>query len=335
MEKWSLLKNLVKVNVPDDEYVEEGFKELLGKMGRCFTKNGRIQNDYEKILEKSRKGMKQDVRDAKTKEQLEEYKQWLENGIKTNEEVLPNEEDQNVKAVMTRQNEWLKGLLEEVNKKLSKITEGFNPEDEYLEEGFKDMLGKIKSLFNKASRAEAKEVKKVRKDIEESKRVFMLTLHECDRRAQCITFYDELLVVVERYKELAENDTIEDRAKLIQDYCDWIEKFLKEIDAKIKILRESTEVNEDKDYVEEGLFSKKTEVEVEIIYNDWEAHCSVYEVGADDRCLKSISIDLPEEFHAGNNKKIKGDWGTALINYVKKATKKEFKEYKIKRYFIH
>ena len=248
MEKWSLLKNLVKVNVPDDGYVEEGFKELLGKMGRCFTKNGRIQNDYEKILEKSRKGMKQDVRDAKTKEQLEEYKQWLENGIKTNEEVLPNEEDQNVKAVMTRQNEWLKGLLEEVNKKLSKITEGFNPEDEYLEEGFKDMLGKIKSLFSKASRAEAKEVKKVRKDIEESKRVFMLTLHECDRRAQCITFYDELLVVVERYKELAENDTIEARAKLIQDYCDWIEKFLKEIDAKIKTLQESTGVNEDKDY---------------------------------------------------------------------------------------
>ena len=86
----------------------------------------------------------------------------------------------------------------------------------------------------------------------------------------------------------------------------------------------------------EGLFKKKTEVEIEIIYDDWEAHCSVYEVGVDDHCLKSISIDLPEKFHAGNAaKEFKGDWNKELISFVKKATKKQFKEYKIKRYFIH
>jgi uncharacterized protein YukE len=314
-----------------------------------------------------------------------------------------------------------------------------------FEEGFKEIVTKVKSLFNKAARAEAKELRKINNDIEESKRVFTLTLHECNKRSQCVTLYDELLVVVERYKELVENDPMESRAKLVKDYCDWIEKFLKEVDSKIKTLQESYELGDeyleegfkdilmtikrsftqegrnrnqvekvlnknrqemkkrvkeasleqlkeysenlknsiehnrklletednrvvkaamqdynkwlenllnevenkitksqesfeidvDDEYLEEGLFSKKTEVEIEIIYDDWEAHCSAYAVGDDVHCLKSVSVDLPEEFHAGNDEQVKGDWSTALINFVKKATKKDFKEYKIKKYFIH
>jgi uncharacterized protein YukE len=119
-----------------------------------------------------------------------------------------------------------------------------------FEEGFKEIVTKVKSLFNKAARAEAKELRKVNNDIEESKRVFTLTLHECNKRSQCVTLYDELLVVVERYKELVENDPMESRAKLVKDYCDWIEKFLKEVDSKIKTLQESYELGDE--YLEEG-----------------------------------------------------------------------------------
>lgn len=203
-----------------------------------------------------------------------------------------------------------------------------------FEEGFKEIVTKVKSLFNKAARAEAKELRKVSNDIEESKRVFTLTLHECNKRSQCVTLYDELLVVVERYKELVENDPMESRAKLVKDYCDWIEKFLKEVDSKIKTLQESYDLGDE--YLEEGLFSKKTEVEIEIIYDDWEAHCSAYAVDDSVRCLKSVTIDLPEEFHSGSDKSDpKGNWEEALIKVAKKATKKDFKEFKIKRWFVH
>lgn len=310
-----------------------------------------------------------------------------------------------------------------------------------FEEGFKEIVTKVKSLFNKAARAEAKELRKVNNDIEESKRVFTLTLHECNKRSQCVTLYDELLVVVERYKELVENDPMESRAKLVKDYCDWIEKFLKEVDSKIKTLQESSELDDveidfieegfkdiinkfkgmkdlhdikklnkkfkkqvlkdidsitdpedakkmrtnilnfierdasfenqgtpqDKEmdnyinwlkdtalplldkkmvcegyvfdgeeYIEEGLFKKRTEVEIEIIYDDWEAHCSAYAVGDDVHCLKSVTIDLPEEFHSGSDKSNpKGNWEEALIKVAKKLTKKDFKEFKIKRWFVH
>ena len=46
---------------------------------------------------------------------------------------------------------------------------------------------------------------------------------------------------------------MESRAKLVKDYCDWIEKFLKEVDSKIKTLQESSELDDvEIDFIEEG-----------------------------------------------------------------------------------
>ena len=87
----------------------------------------------------------------------------------------------------------------------------------------------------------------------------------------------------------------------------------------------------------EGLFSKKEQVEIEVIYDDWEAHCTAYKVGDDVHALKSVSIDLPEEFHAGKGAADlpKGEWEKKFLAHVKKAAKGHFKEYKVKKYFVH
>lgn len=94
------------------------------------------------------------------------------------------------------------------------------------------------------------------------------------------------------------------------------------------------------EYLTEGLFNKKEKVEIEVIYDDWEAHCTAYKVGDSVHVLKSITIDLPEKFHSNSNNEWdkdlkKGDWEKIFLNHVKKAAKGQFKEYKVVKWFIH
>ena len=53
--------------------------------------------------------------------------------------------------------------------------------------------------------------------------------------------------------------------------------------------------------------------------------------------LKSITIDLPEEFHSGKGAADlpKGDWEKKFLAHVKKAAKGQFKEYKVVKWFVH
>lgn len=237
---------------------------------------------------------------------------------------------------------------EAMNKKLDKITECYIPEeltyikesvesdnectdDEYLEEGFKGLVGRLKRSFTKSGRAanvNDKHFNNIRKamvnefNAEEDKNELIAYKQWVQ---DCISSSEQSL-------EETEDKNLKD---VIKYHIDWLTKFLKDIDKKIESVQESYEL--DDEYLEEGLFSKKTEVEIEIIYNDWEAQCSAYTFDDNDdaHCLKSVTVDLPEEFQVGSDKQVKGNWSEALINFVKKATKKDFKEYKIKRYFIH
>ena len=198
-----------------------------------------------------------------------------------------------------------------------------------FEEGFKELLGRLKRSFTKSGRAanvNDKHLNGIRK-------AMVNEFNAEDDLNELKAYKQWVQDCITSSKESLETEEDKNLKEVILYHINWMTKFLKDVDKKIESVQESFEVDE---YLEEGLFSKKTEVEIEVIYDDWEAHCSAYATDDSVRCLKSVTIDLPEEFHSGSDKPSpKGNWEEALIKVAKKATKKDFKEFKIKRWFVH
>ena len=124
------------------------------------------------------------------------------------------------------------------------------------------------------------------------------------------------------------NDTKKDK--------DWFRKFIQHKDEyKLKFLQmkqqKQNTITESADVVKN--------VEVEVIYGDWEADITVWEVGNDITPLHILNIDLPKKFHSDSPDEYwKGkNFNAELLEYAKKkimpiAIKKGFKIHKI---FLH
>ena len=309
---------------------EEGFKELLGRLKRSLTKSGRAANVNDKHLNSIRKAMVNEFNAEDDLNELKAYKQWVQDCITSSKESLESTEDKNLRDVILYHINWMTKFLKDVDKKIESVQESYEV-DEYVEEGFKDILMTIKRSFTQEGRNRnqiEKVLNKSRKEMK--KRVKEASLEQLKE------YSENLKNSIEHNRKLLETEDDRVVKATMQDHNKWLENLLSEIESKITKLQESFEMDVDDEYLEEGLFSKKTEVEIEVIYDDWEAHCSAYAVDDSVRCLKSVTIDLPEEFHSGSDKSDpKGNWEEALIKVAKKATKKDFKEFKIKRWFVH
>ena len=140
VEKIYKKKNSVQESVesdsdcPDDEYLEEGFKGLVGRLKRSFTKSGRAANVNDKHFNNIRKGMVNEFNAEEDKNELIAYKQWVQDCISSSKQSLEETEDKNLKDVIKYHVDWLTKFLKDIDKKIESVQEssGINDEKEYL-----------------------------------------------------------------------------------------------------------------------------------------------------------------------------------------------------------
>ena len=73
------------------------------------------------MLDKSKRAMKEDVKNTNDVNQLIAYRNWVENSIATNKKSIAADDDRNTREVMTRHNKWLESLLDEIDQKINKL----------------------------------------------------------------------------------------------------------------------------------------------------------------------------------------------------------------------
>ena len=132
-EELTYIKESVESD-PDDEYLEEGFKGLVGRLKRSFTKSGRAANVNDKHLNSIRKGMVNEFNAEEDKNELIAYKQWVQDCITSSEQSLEETEDKNLKDVIKYHVDWMTKFLKDIDKKIESIQEssGIKDEKEYL-----------------------------------------------------------------------------------------------------------------------------------------------------------------------------------------------------------
>ena len=105
----------------DEEYVEEGFKELLGRLKRCFSEDGRVANSQEKHLNNVKKGMINSLNSENDINELRAYKKWLEECIEYEEKELDKITDKNIKDVREDYIAWIEKFVKKVERKINKL----------------------------------------------------------------------------------------------------------------------------------------------------------------------------------------------------------------------
>lgn len=111
------------MSVPDDEYLEEGFKGLVGRLKRSFTKSGRAANVNDTHLNSIRKAMVNEFNAEEDKNELIAYKQWIQDCITSSEQSLEETEDKNLKDVIKYHVDWMTKFLKDIDKKIESIQE--------------------------------------------------------------------------------------------------------------------------------------------------------------------------------------------------------------------
>lgn len=111
------------MSVPDDEYLEEGFKGLVGRLKRSFTKSGRAANVNDTHLNSIRKAMVNEFNAEEDKNELIAYKQWIQDCITSSEQSLEETEDKNLKDVIKYHVNWMNKFLKDIDKKIDSIQE--------------------------------------------------------------------------------------------------------------------------------------------------------------------------------------------------------------------
>ena len=97
----------------NDEYLEEGFKELVGRLKRSFTKSGRAANVNDKHFNSIRKAMVNEFNAEEDKNELIAYKQWIQDCITSSEQSLEETEDKNLKDVIKYHVDWMTKFLKD------------------------------------------------------------------------------------------------------------------------------------------------------------------------------------------------------------------------------
>lgn len=125
------------VEIDDEEYLEEGFKDALIRLKRSFTKKGREYNKDEKYLSNVRRAFDIEFNNA-DENKLNEMKKGLLDAINTNEPILAEEEDAVIKQMMEKQTEWMKQSIKRIEDKLNAVKESYDVEEDltYLFEAF-------------------------------------------------------------------------------------------------------------------------------------------------------------------------------------------------------
>lgn len=125
------------VEIDDEEYLEEGFKDALIRLKRSFTKKGREYNRDEKYLSNVRRAFDIEFNNA-DENKLNEMKKGLLDAINTNEPILAEEEDAVIKQMMEKQTEWMKQSIKRIEDKLNAVKESYDVEEDltYLFEAF-------------------------------------------------------------------------------------------------------------------------------------------------------------------------------------------------------
>lgn len=122
-----------------EDITEEGFKELIGKLKRSLTKSGRAANENDKHLESIRKSMINELTNSTDDlNELQAYKQWVQDCITSTEDSLDNIDDKNLKDVTNNHIKWLKTFIIKIDKKMETIKESTEVDDDltYLYEMF-------------------------------------------------------------------------------------------------------------------------------------------------------------------------------------------------------
>lgn len=101
----------------------------------------------------------------------------------------------------------------------------------------------VKGIYDKSPKAQKKEVRKISGEIEIAKREFTTVLNELKNKKQADEFISQLTNMRGNYKQKLEEDPNKERAAEVGKFCDWIEEFIKEIEAKKDTL-ESTVLTE-------------------------------------------------------------------------------------------
>lgn len=101
----------------------------------------------------------------------------------------------------------------------------------------------VKGIYDKSPKAQKKEVRKISGEIEIAKREFTTVLNELKNKKQADEFISQLTNMCDNYRQKLEEDPNKERAAEVGKFCDWIEEFIKEIEAKKGTL-ESTVLTE-------------------------------------------------------------------------------------------
>lgn len=101
----------------------------------------------------------------------------------------------------------------------------------------------VKGIYDKSPKAQKKEVRKISGEIEIAKREFTAVLNGLKNKKQADEFITQLTNMCDNYRQKLEEDPNKERATEVGKFCDWIEEFIKEIEAKKGTL-ESTVLTE-------------------------------------------------------------------------------------------
>ena len=216
------------MSVPDDEYLEEGFKGLVGRLKRSFTKSGRAANVNDKHLNSIRKAMVNEFNAEEDKNELIAYKQWVQDCITSSEQSLEETEDKNLKDVIKYHVDWMTKFLKDIDKKIESVQESYELGDEYLEEGFKDILMTIKRSFTQEGRNRNQVEKVLNKSRQEmKKRVKEASLEQLKE------YSENLKNSIEHNRKLLETEDDRVVKAAMQDHNKWLENLLNEVESKL------------------------------------------------------------------------------------------------------
>ena len=116
-----------------EDITEEGFKGLIGKLKRSLTKSGRAANENDKHLENIRKSMINELTNSTDDlNELQAYKQWVQDCITSTEDSLDNMDDKNLKAVTNNHIKWLKTFMTKIDKKMETVKESTEVDDKLM-----------------------------------------------------------------------------------------------------------------------------------------------------------------------------------------------------------
>jgi hypothetical protein len=228
--------------------------------------------------------------------------------------------------------DWIEKFLKEVDSKIKTLQESYELGDEYLEEGFKDILMTIKRSFTQEGRNRNQVEKVLNKNRQEmKKRVKEASLEQLKE------YSENLKNSIEHNRKLLETEDNRVVKAAMQDYNKWLENLLNEVENKITKSQESFEIDVDDEYLEEGLFSKKQSADIEVNWGGGrEIICAILQPDNhdDSGMLGSLTIKTPQKFLDGNDE---GTSDQDLLNYVKKEIKKPLakKGFKINNIFLH